>query len=134
MIGSLITSLAAPLFSIIDQAVTDTDQRARLKADLQRQMLDQTSALHRAAAGIITAEAQGESWIQRSWRPLVMLGLTGLVGAHWLGWTAPGLPPEQVADLYLLVQIGLGGYIGGRSAEKIAAIVTSGRADKGADK
>ena len=56
-----------------------------------------------------------------------MLGLTGLVGAHWLGWTAPNLPPEQVADLYLLVQIGLGGYIGGRSAKKIAGILKGKR-------
>ena len=63
---------------------------------------------------MITAEAKGESWLQRSWRPLVMLTFTALVVCRWLGWTAPGLTEAVELKLLGIVQLGLGGYIASR--------------------
>jgi hypothetical protein len=54
---------------------------------------------------------------------MLMLWFAGLVGAYWFGWTPPNLPEARVADLFTLVQIGVGGYIGGRSVEKTARII-----------
>ncbi len=36
--------------------------------------------------GIIKAEAQGEAWLPRSWRPLVMMVFTALIVCHRMGW------------------------------------------------
>ncbi len=70
------------------------------------------------AASVITAEAQSESWITRSWRPITMLTFVGLIAAHWMGYTAPNISPDEIASLMDIVKIGLGGYMVSRGAEK----------------
>lgn len=70
-------------------------------------------------SNVIQAEATAESWLQRNWRPLTMLTFTGLVVAHWLGFTAPNLSEKQILSLLDIVKVGLGGYVLGRSAEKM---------------
>jgi hypothetical protein len=71
-----------------------------------------------AAASVITAEATSESWLTRSWRPITMLTFVALVAAHWLGFTAPNISPDEIAALLDIVKIGLGGYMVSRGAEK----------------
>ena len=51
-----------------------------------------------------------------------MLTFVGLIVAHWLGFTPDNLPSEQVMALLDIVKIGLGGYVVGRSAEKVATV------------
>ncbi|WP_062260372.1 3TM-type holin [Endozoicomonas arenosclerae] len=104
----------------IDKAVPDKDKAQQLKADITAELISLDKAELEQAGKIITAEAQGDSWLQRNWRPITMLTFTGLVVAHWLGWTAPGLSEEQVIALLGIVKVGLGGYVLGRSAEKVA--------------
>lgn len=48
-----------------------------------------------------------------------MLWFAGLVGAHWLGFTPENLSQVTVDNLLSIVQVGVGGYIIGRSGEKI---------------
>ena len=81
--------------------------------------MKQDNAELNAATSIILAEANGESWLQRSWRPLMMLWFAGLVGAHWLGLTPDNLSQDTVNHLLNIVQVGIGGYVLGRSGEKI---------------
>jgi hypothetical protein len=66
---------------------------------------------------VVKAEAQGQSWLQRTWRPITMLVFVGLIVARWLGWSAPNLGEAEVLKLWDIVEIGLGGYVIGRSAE-----------------
>ena len=72
-----------------------------------------------AAAKIVLAEAQG-GWLQRNWRPLLMVTFTGLIVAHWFGFTAPDIPESVQNSLLNIVMVGVGGYVVGRSGEKIA--------------
>ncbi len=75
-------------------------------------------------SNVIIAEAQGESFLQRNWRPGLM-SLFGLIIFNnyalypylSLFWNqAPILAiPDQMWDL---LQLGVGGYIVGRSVEK----------------
>ena len=71
-------------------------------------------------ARVITAEAKGENWLQRSWRPIVMLVFTALIVCRWLGWSAPDLSEAVELKLFSIVQIGVGGYIASRGIEKVA--------------
>ena len=81
MLTSIIGPLVGGLFGVIDKAVEDKDQAARIKADLQTMVLTGQIKEIEAAASIIAAEAQGESWLQRNWRPLLMC-LFGLIVAN----------------------------------------------------
>jgi hypothetical protein len=115
--------LFKPVSHIIDDLHTSDDERARAKSELvtlQNVALALAIALERdslqARADLIAAEAGGVSWLQRNWRPITMLSFLGLVVAD-----AFGLLAFRLADqAWLLLQIGLGGYVVGRSVEKIS--------------
>lgn len=119
MIAALIGPIAGLIGKAIDKAIPDKDEANRLKFEVTRQMQELQATELQGAIDIISAEAQGGSWLQRSWRPLLMLWFAALVGAHWLGFTPPNLPPEAVEGLLSIVQVGVGGYVMGRSGEKI---------------
>ena len=55
-----------------------------------------------------------------------MLVLTGLVVARFMGFEASGMSPGEYEKLWTLIQLGIGGYVGGRSVEKIVKIVKAG--------
>jgi hypothetical protein len=124
-----------PIGSIIDLVKDGLDKWgpadktavAQMKAQLdQLKESDDAKAasdeiqLQLAALANVQAEAKGESWLQRNWRPMTALFLVGLVGAYWFGWTAPNLTQITVDDLFGLVKICLGGYYASRGMEKIA--------------
>lgn len=84
--------------------------------DLERQLVD-------AQTAIITTETKSDSWISRNWRPITMLTFIAIIVCHSLGWITL---EEKFADKFmLLVQIGLGGYVVGRSAEKAAPAIAN---------
>lgn len=120
IIGETIKAIAAPILGIIDKAVPDKDLAANLKVQIQESLINLDTKVLDSQTKIIVAEANGESWMQRNWRPTTMLTFTGLIVAHWLGFTPENLPEEQVMALLDIVKIGLAGYVVGRSAEKVA--------------
>ena len=119
MIWSLIGSIEGKVLDIVDDVVEDKDEANRLKFEIQRQLIENKSTELESAARIVLAEAQG-SWLQRNWRPLLMVTFAGLVVAHWFGFTAPDIPETVQNSLLNIVMIGVGGYVVGRSGEKIA--------------
>ena len=120
IINPLVQLIATPVLSIIDKFVPDKDQANQLKVQIQSELINLDTKILESQTKAIVAEAQGESWMQRNWRPLVMLTFAGLIVAHWLGYTPENLPEVQVMALLDIVKIGLGGYVFGRSAEKVA--------------
>lgn len=114
--------IAAPILGIIDKSVPDKDLAQQLKAEVHMALLNEGAAELEASKSIIVAEAQSESWIARNWRPITMLTFTSLVVAKWLGFTAPGVSEEIELALLGIIQVGLGGYVVGRSAEKVAKV------------
>lgn len=119
-------SLLAPaLASLIDKLIPDPQTAAAAKIKMYE--LQQQGELRSidGAISIIVAESTG-NWLQRSWRPVMMLTFTALIVARWFGWSAPGLTPEEYESLWTIVQIGIGGYVIGRSGEKIAASLGKG--------
>ena len=49
-----------------------------------------------------------------------MVTFTGLIVAHWFGLTAHNIPESVQNSLLNIVMVGVGGYVVGRSGEKIA--------------
>ena len=119
MIWSLIGSIGCKVLDIVDDVVEDKGEANRLKFEIQRQLIENKSSELEAAAKIVLAEVQG-GWLQRNWRPLLMVTFAGLVVAHWFGFTAPNIPESVQNSLLNIVMVGIGGYVVGRSGEKIA--------------
>jgi hypothetical protein len=117
---SLVAPLIQGFFGLIDKAIPDTAEAARLKTEIQRLIIEGQGKEMEEAVKVVMSEAQGESWLQRNWRPLTMLTFVGLVVAKWLGYTVSGVTESVELALMDLIQIGLGGYVVGRSLEKIA--------------
>ncbi|KPN28872.1 hypothetical protein SY89_03524 [Halolamina pelagica] len=99
---------------VIDAAVTDKDQANKLKAELRRRLIDQQDAALQARMKIILAEATGESWLQRNWRPLLMTVIVAIIANNYL--VAPylgamfgvGLQLELPQQLWQLMTMGSG--------------------------
>jgi hypothetical protein len=94
-----------------------SDPQAAIKLRQIESQLEQTRLEVRGQA--VQAEANGESWLQRNWRPLTMVWFSALIGGYWFGYTPDNLSEEAVLSLFGLIKLGLGGYVIGRSAEKI---------------
>lgn len=119
LVGSIAAPLLKGLFDVVDQAVEDKDAAARIKATLQQRVLDGRMKELEAAAGVIVAEARGESWLQRSWRPLLMVLFGVIVANNYLVVPLFGTPVAEIPpDMWDLLKLGVGGYVVGRSAEK----------------
>jgi hypothetical protein len=118
---NFLSALIGPIFSTIDKIIENKDEAEKIKLAIQQEMLVHRSNEFKAAAEIIVAEAKGESWLQRNWRPVLMLWFAGLIGAHWMGFTAPNISDSVLEHLLDIVKIGIGGYVIGRSTEKIEA-------------
>ncbi|HIK80982.1 MAG TPA: hypothetical protein EYF94_08650 [Porticoccaceae bacterium] len=119
MIWNLIGTIGGKVLDIIDDVVEDKDEANKLKFQIQKQLLESKSTELEAQAKIVLAEAQG-SWLQRNWRPMLMVTFAGLVVAHWFGLTASNIPESVQNSLLNIVMVGVGGYVAGRSAEKVA--------------
>ena len=120
MIGILgaVAPMVKTLFSTIDKTIDNKAEAEKIKQNIQQQLLSGQLKELDAQASIITAEAKG-GWLQRNWRPMLMLTFAGLVVAHWFGFTAPNIPESVQNSLLNIVLVGMGGYIVGRSGEKI---------------
>ena len=105
--------------SIIERIWPDPASQADAKLKLLA--LQQSGELQEftSAAGIVQAEAASENWLTSSWRPITMLVFTSLIVARWFGWAAPNLTEAEYLKLWGIVQLGLGGYVIGRTGEKI---------------
>ena len=133
-IWEFITGLVQPVTDLIDSVHTSDEERLQLKAQMMRIQTEAASklqayemALLEAKSNIIVAEAKGDSWLQRSWRPLGMVTLLTLVVLDSLGILPNRLTPEA----WTMIQIGFGGYVVGRSAEKTAPkLVNAIKGDK----
>lgn len=121
----IVAPLAKMLFSTIDKAIPDKDLAERLKFQLNEQLLKSSTEELKAAASIVEAEAKS-NWFVSSWRPLLMYVLIFiLVWNYILGpiikiVLGSVITFELPGDVWTLLQIGLGGYVVGRSGESIA--------------
>ena len=124
MLGA-VAPLAKILFSTIEKSVPDKDLQEKLKAQLQTQLLQSHTQELTAAAKIVEAEAKA-GWFASSWRPLLMYVLIFiLVWNYVIGpvikvFTGAVISFELPGDVWTLLNVGLGGYVVGRSAESVA--------------
>lgn len=125
MIQALIPALAPIVGQIVGSLFPDPTEKAKAEAEAMRQLLAHQGEIEAAAAKIIQTEAASTHWLAANWRPLVMIVFCGLIVARWFGWAAPNLSEAEYLKLWSIVEFGLGGYVIGRSVEKVAPSIAS---------
>jgi hypothetical protein len=113
--GNVLKSISG----IIDDLFTSDEERLEAKQKIFKVLKEKENELQQMQTDVIIAEAKG-NWLQKSWRPILMLSFGFIVIyckfiAPVLGLTIPDLEIE----FWELLKIGIGGYVVGRSAEKM---------------
>jgi len=98
---------------ILDKIFPDPTERANAKAKLLELENQGELAEMNTSMQVLLTEMSG-SWLQRNWRPITMLTFLVLVCCDSFGLLAFRLADQA----WVLLQIGLGGYVVGRSVEK----------------
>lgn len=118
----LVAGIFKPAAELIDDLHTSEEERLQQKAHLlevqaavMQEALDYERGALEARAKIVNTEASSEHIITATWRPIVMLSFCALAISDGLGILPNPLAPEA----WTLLQVGLGGYVFGRSGEKI---------------
>jgi len=114
--GDIIKSIG----SVIDDLFTNDEERIEAKNKVFEILKEKELELRKMQTEVIVTEAKG-NWLQRSWRPILMLGFGFIVMYNKFFAPAFGLPNAELEnEFWNLLQLGVGGYVIGRSAEKIA--------------
>lgn len=123
LFGGAGKSLVDSATGLIDTLTTSDDEKSSAKAKLTEIITSSLTQIASYQRDIIVQEMKG-NWLQRSWRPVMMLTFGVILVCKWFGWTDTSIPVELEIQLLDIVKFGLGGYLVGRSVEKIATNVT----------
>ena len=132
--------LSESVGTAFDKNFTSAEERLEAKTKLVNAANEIAMQAQELQADIIKTETQGGK-LQRSWRPIVMLAFAFIiVYAYFL---QPAFFPNQIDirhDLpdkfWDLLSLGMGGFVIGRSAEKISTKVSEavGRRERRRDR
>lgn len=126
MISALLPILNTVVGGVVNKFFPNPEdelKRQQIQNEFTIEVMKQAGAIELAAAQIVQTEAASTHWLAANWRPILMLTFGALIVARWFGWAAPGLTEPEYLALWDIVELGLGGYVVGRSAEKIAPAV-----------
>lgn len=132
-ITSFVSGIFKPAADLIDDIHTSEEEKGEIevkkqklrneidkaKFTIQDKLMEYESKLMENRTKLIEAEARDGNLFTKSWRPAVMIVFTILIITKWLGFSAEGISPEIELELFAIVKLGLGGYVIGRSAEKV---------------
>ena len=125
-ITDLIAGIFKPAADLVDNLHTSEDERLQAKGHLldvqaaaMQRVFDYETETLAGQQAIVTAEAKSDHFLVAAWRPITMLTFLVLAVGDSLGLLATPLRDEAWA----LLQLGLGGYVVGRSGEKIAKVI-----------
>lgn len=125
MIGvtDLIAGIFKPAAELVDNLHTSDDERLKhkerlldIQAAAMQRVFDYEKETLTARAEIVNSEAKSEHWLTATWRPITMLTFLCLA----VGDSLNLLPNPLRDEAWELLTLGLGGYVLGRSAEKLA--------------
>ena len=95
---------------VVERLSLSSAEKKRLQQELEMKLLEYEHE-RMAAQSVVVREESGGNWLQRSWRPLVMLAFAAVI----LAGMFIDLPLlSDGSRFWDLLEIGLGGYIVGR--------------------
>ena len=116
---TIINTMLSSVCNLIEGLTTTSKEKEKLKSEVSYVIMQHLDKLTDAQKDVIIEEAKG-NFLQRSWRPIVMLTFTFIVV---LGIFIDIPLLKDGSPFWDLLEIGLGGYVIGRSAEKITTTI-----------
>ncbi|WP_455508952.1 3TM-type holin [Butyricimonas paravirosa] len=112
-----VTNLVSAVGEIVERLTLPGREKKQLETDILQLLIAVEEKTITEQAAAIREEAGG-NWLQRSWRPIVMLVFTLII----LAGTFLNLPIlADTSRFWDLLEIGLGGYIIGRGSEQLVS-------------
>lgn len=120
----MITDLFTAGLEIIKRVIPDKEKQKEAQLKLLDIQQNGELKLIEQQASVIIAEAKSESWLARNWRPVTMLTFVSIIANNYI--IAPYLHAFGATNVILdippkmwgLMELGLGGYVVGRTVEK----------------
>ena len=131
--------LFQPVADLVDNLHTSKEEKGQIElamtgalSSAAQKVMEYETKLAQSQAAIIIAEAQGESFIQRNWRPVTVLTFVFIVAWNYIasplfGWAFEASIPvlELPESMWDIIKWSLGGYIFARSGEKITTAIVN---------
>jgi hypothetical protein len=127
LLGGPVKDIISAIGGVIDDLHTSGEEKLKARSQLleleqafRSQVLAADVELSRQQASVISEETK-HGGLAGSWRPVLMLSFTFIICWNFIlgpmfGAVTLPIPP----DMWDLLKLGVGGYIIGRSVEKIA--------------
>ena len=146
MISNLAAFLSSDLVKtiggVIDDLVTSDEEKGELKLKFLNQQLETIREANKmeiarinaktkqteAQTRVIEAEAKSDSWLTKTWRPIVMIMFAGIAVGYAFGWV--DVPQEFVDELFTLLTVGIGGYTVCQTSENITTSIIKNKREK----
>jgi len=123
----------------LDKLFTSDDERLKaqnlleqIRNQLKTTLIQAFTEVIQARKEVIIAE-MGGNWLQRSWRPILMLMFGFIIANEYIispyvqALFDTVLPVHPISpDMWAVLKLGIGGYIGGRSIEKAVSLWKQG--------
>lgn len=112
-------SVVKDLLGGLDNLFTSKEEKIKAENVIKQILIQKELELQKMQTEIIVTEAKG-NWLQRSWRPILMLAFGFIV--IYVKFIAPLFDlriPELENEFWNLLQLGIGGYVIGRTGEKM---------------
>jgi len=114
------------LFTSDDERLKAKNMLEQIRNSLKSQLIQSFTATIQAKKDIIVAEIQGESWLQRNWRPMTMLIFAYIIANEYIIAPYVGvmfsvdLKPKAIdPEMWNLLKLGVGGYISALGVKKV---------------
>ncbi|GAB6100421.1 hypothetical protein JCM16358_23000 [Halanaerocella petrolearia] len=136
-IGQIVSNTIKPVGDIIDDINTSEEEKMRAKKEMEKvkneltsQMIEVQQEELKAKRDVLVTEAKSEHFLTSNWRPITALVFTFIIANNYI--IAPyteaffnvkvmlKIPP----DMWQIIKIMIGGYVGGKSFEVIAGRVS----------
>ena len=131
ILGAIISGVGSAIsgfFGFKAQQSANITEALKVVNDVNASASDKEKAI----AGVVIAEASSPYALTSCWRPLLMLVLSLMVIAYFLGFTTPNVltpMPENsaIGQLFELLKIGVMGYMPLRSFDKLVQQLNIGK-------
>lgn len=135
MLEQLLATIAGPIATVISDFARrtgiDKDLEAKLQAELGTVLANQISMSLGQQMQVLLAEINSRSWMARNWRPSLMFVFIAIIANNYMiaplihGFTGAAVVMPLPPEMWALMNIAIGGYIGLRGAEKIATTIAT---------
>ncbi len=127
VLGAGVKETVDSIGNAIDK-IDKSDEKLELQLKYKELLLNMEGAciayeskLLESKTRIIESETKGESWLQRNWRPVLMCICMFIVFNNYVLVPYFKLPVTTLDEhIWTLMDLGVGGYVAGRSLEKIS--------------